>query len=502
MNEADAAPGAVSYAGALRLHARRDPTRAAVVHVTDEGTRVVTRGELVTWAAATARRLSECGVGAGDIVAVVSPNAPEVFVVSLASWMLGAVPMPLSHKLPEHERRAIASTAAPRACLVQPLGECPFVELPSMPPADPATFVEPTSPEPVSPHWKAIATGGSTGVPKVVLDNEPAVVDPLAPAYGMVVDGVQLVTSPLSHSGGFINSVNGLLLGNTLVLAQRFDAEQTLALIDAHQVDWVLLVPTMQHRVWRLGPEVRSRYDLSSLRVVMASGGPYPAWLKAEMIGWLGPDRVMEVYGGTERLGGTAISGREALERPGSVGRPRPGFEVRIADADGAEVTVGDVGEVWFRVAGRDTPTYTYVGVDGRARDGWDTYGDLGYVDADGYVYLVDRRTDLIVTGGANVYPAEVEAVLSSHPTVRSVAVIGLPDGDLGQRVHAVCDVGRDGVAGEPDGSLVDELRRFAAEHLVPYKVPRTVELVTEYLRDDAGKVRRAALRDARIGAQ
>jgi bile acid-coenzyme A ligase len=338
-----------------------------------------------------------------------------------------------------------------------------------------------------------MTSGGSTGRPKIIVAKVRAEYDPLSPPLGMRVDGVQLVPGPLYHQGPFMFSMFGLFTGATIVLMPRFDARNALALIDRHRVDWTYFVPTMTHRIWQLPADVRDRFDLDSLRVVFSTGAPWPVWLKQEWLRWLGPDRIAEAYGGTESQGGTFITGREALERPGSVGRPSGANKVRILDESGVDVPPGEIGEVYFMPPGGPGSTYRYVGAEAKSRDGWETLGDLGYLDEDGYLYLVDRRTDLIVTGGANVYPAEVEAALDKFPGVRSSAVIGLPDDDLGQRVHAIVDITDDAVVD------VDALRRHLAEHLALYKVPRSVEVVREPLRDDAGKVRRSALREARL---
>jgi bile acid-coenzyme A ligase len=272
----------------------------------------------------------------------------------------------------------------------------------------------------------------------------------------------------------------------------RFDAEESLALVERHQVDYALFVPTMMQRIWRLPEATRARYDLSSLRSVMASGAPSPAWLKRAWIEWLGPERIFEAYGGSERIGGTQITGSEWLAHPGSVGRPTGGRKLRILDPQGRELPAGEIGEVFMLPPGGQGSTYRYIGAEARASDGgWETLGDMGYVDDEGYLYLVDRKTDMIVTGGANVYPAEVEAAIDAHPSVRSSAVIGLPDGDLGQRVHAIVDA--------PGGASEDALRQHLGEHLVRYKIPRSFEFVGKPLRDDAGKLRRSALREARM---
>jgi bile acid-coenzyme A ligase len=298
---------------------------------------------------------------------------------------------------------------------------------------------------------------------------------------------------PLYHAGPFITSWQSLLCGGTVYLLRRFDPRRCLECIERERIDWVLFVPTMMQRIWKLPEAERRRYDLSSLETVMSSGAASPAWLKRAWIEWLGPDVIWEAYGGSERIGGTLISGREWLAHPGSVGRPTGGRQVRILGEDGKEKPTGEIGLVYFLPPGGPGSTYRYIGASGRRTDeGWETLGDLGYLDDEGYLYLTDRETDMIVTGGANVYPAEVEAAIDAFGRVRSSAVIGLPDDDLGQRVHAIVDA--------PEGLDEAALVAHLEQHLARYKIPRSFERVHEPLRDDAGKVRRSALRAARLG--
>ena len=199
------------------------------------------------------------------------------------------------------------------------------------------------------------------------------------------------------------------------------------------------LVPTMMKRIWRLPEEVRDSYDLTSLVYVWHLAEPCPPWLKEVWIDWLGPDRVFELYAGTEAQAATIITGTEWLAHRGSVGRPTPGT-VMICDGNGNELAAGQEGEVWLRTV-RERPTYRYIGASARRREGgWESLGDVGWLDEDNYLYLGDRLEDMILTGGANVYPAEVEAALQEHPDIRSVAVIGLPDDDLGSIVHAIVE--------------------------------------------------------------
>ena len=230
---------------------------------------------------------------------------------------------------------------------------------------------------------------------------------------------------------------------------------------------------------------------VSSLQTAFHLAAPCPPHVKRAFIEWLGPEVVRELYAGTEAQAVTMISGTEWLAHPGSVGRVVVG-EMRICDEDGKEVSAGTVGEVWMRPP-QGRQTYRYVGAEARERDGWESLGDMGWFDEDGYLYLADRQSDMILVGGANVYPAEVEAVLDEHPAVLSSCVIGLPDDDFGNVVHAIVET----------GSAVsdDELAEHVAARLVSYKRPRTFERADEPLRDDAGKVRRSALRQARIDA-
>ncbi len=478
----------ISYGRALSLHAEREPERPALVC---DG-RTHTRGELDRASNRLARDFEARGVGAGDFVAIGLPNGPAFLLAAFAAWKLGAVPQPISARLPAPERRAILERARPALIVgAEPgsSGETPCLPEGFVP--DPRVS-DSALPDRTAPHRQALASGGSTGTPKLIVDALPALCDPSEPFYGNQPGTPVLTPGPLYHAGPFINSVVTLLGGGLLVLMSRFDPEQALALIERHRVEWVNFVPTMMHRIWRLPEATRARYDLSSLRVVMSSGAAIPDWLFRAWIDWLGPDRVQQAYGGTERIGGTHITGREWLLRPGSVGRPTGGRKLRVQDADGVELPPGEIGEVFMLPPGGRGSTYRYVGAEPRASaDGWETLGDMGYLDADGFLFLVDRRTDMVVTGGENVYPAEVEGAIDAHPAVLSSAVIGLPDDDLGQRLHAIVQSAAPLAAAE--------LVRHLEPRLVRYKIPRSFEFTREALRDDAGKVRRQALREARL---
>jgi bile acid-coenzyme A ligase len=477
----------MSHGRAMAWLAAEDPGRAAVVH----GAERATRGELERRSNRLARAYAARGVGPGTLVTLALPNGIEFLAATLAVWKLGGSPQPISARLPEPERRAIVALAKPALIVGVAEGEYAF---PSVPPGfePPAGTSDEPLPDVVPPNVRTMTSGGSTGRPKLIVDLTPALVDPTVPENGMQLRGTTLVPGPLYHAGPFIVSWQCLLSGGTLILLSRFDPEECLRLVDAHRVDWALFVPTMMQRIWKLPPELRGKYDVSSLRRVMCTGAPSPAWLKRAWIEWLGPEKIWEAYGGTERIAGTLISGTEWLAHPGSVGKPPPERKMRILRSDGSACAPGEIGEIYMMpAAGRGT-TYRYLGAEAEATsDGWETVGDMGWLDADGYLHLADRKTDMILIGGSNVYPAEIEAALDAHPAVRSSAVIGLPDEDLGSRLHAIVDA--------PGGATEEELRAHLAAQLVAYKVPQSFELVREPLRDDAGKVRRSALREARL---
>jgi bile acid-coenzyme A ligase len=479
----------VSFSRRLADLAAAAPAAAAIS--CDE--RSVTRAELETAAQGLARQLLDDGVKLGDLVTIALPNSVDWFVAVVAAWKIGAIPQPVSARLPTRELAAIVELADPpvvlgaeagafRNRICRPVG---YVAPAVAPDADPL-------PDAISPAWKAPTSGGSTGRPKLIVAGQPGTLDDEdAPLFLIQPDGCMMMPGPLYHNGPIVWACTALLAGNHIALLPRFDAEATLAGIEEHHADIAYMVPTMMKRIWRLPLDVREGYDLSSLRAVWHLAEPCPPWLKEAWIEWLGPDRIFELYAGTEAQAATVITGSEWLEHRGSVGRPLSG-SVSIADEDGKEVPVGVEGEVWLR-SDLESPTYRYIGAEARKREGgWESLGDIGWLDKEGFLYLGDRATDMILTGGSNVYPAEVESAIAEHPAVQSCAVIGLPDDDLGSIVHAI-------VEADPVKLQVGELLLFVAERLVRYKVPRSVEIVSEPLRDDSGKVRRSALRAERL---
>jgi bile acid-coenzyme A ligase len=312
-------------------------------------------------------------------------------------------------------------------------------------------------------------------------------VAPLAAALRVVPSTVTLIPTPLHHNAPFLAASLTLLQGGHVVLMPRFDPTQVLGLVAQHRVTWMYAVPTIMSRIAKLPPDVLATRDFSSVQTLFHMAAPCPEWLKRWWIDLLGADAVWELYAGTEAQAVTLISGREWLEHPGSVGQVAMG-EMVILDESGAPAAPGEIGEIWLRSA---EPTYRYLGGTAREHDGWESLGDMGWMDSDGYLYLSDRKTDMVLVGGVNVYPAEIEAALDAHPAVSTSCVIGLPDDDLGSRLHAVVQLSHD--------VTDDELSAFLGDRLAPHKRPRTFERVAEPLRDEAGKVRRSAVRDARL---
>jgi len=468
--------------------AARDGAAPAITH---EG-RTVSRAEFDAHTNRLARAYEALGVVEGDLVTIGLLNGIEFYEAAFAVWKLGATPQPVSAKLPHVERQDIIEIANSKLVVgAEPgsHGDVTCIAAGFVP--DPA-LSDSALPEKVSAHWKAPTSGGSTGRPKIIVAGEPGIFDPEEAPLGMAVEKAQLVPGPLYHNAPFSFSCRALMCGNHIIIMTRFDAEETLLLLAQHKVDWVMMVPTMMQRIWRLPEEVRTKYDLSALRMVLHLAAPCPAWLKEEWINWLGPERISELYAGTEAQSVTWITGTEWMEHKGSVGKPMEGGQMKVLGEDGAELPSGEIGEVFMRPDKGQGTTYHYLGAEPKAiAGGWESLGDMGYMDEDGFLYLADRQTDMILSGGANIYPAEVEAAIDAFPGVRSSAVIGLPDEDMGNLVHGIIDA--------PDGIDVESLRASLSETLSRYKIPRTFEMVAEPVRDDAGKVRRSQLRAERL---
>jgi bile acid-coenzyme A ligase len=470
--------------------------------VTCDG-QTLTRGELDRSTNRLARAYAERGVGVGDYVTMVLPNSIEWIQAAVACWKLGAVPQPLSARLPDAELAGLLELRPPKLLVGRggdrERGEAgrsgsPTIwsghpEIPSVPAGfepNPSLSDEPL-PEAVSPVWKAMGSGGSTGRPKLIESGGDSRI-PAAIGYplGAEEGDITLVPVPLSHNTGFTTATIALLMRHHLILMSRFEPETFLRLISDHGVTFLTTVPTIMQRALPVYHDDPDAFDLSTLRRFWHLGAPCPPAIKQAWIDLLGPEKVWELYGGTELQALTFISGDQWLAHRGSVGIVVAG-EMKVLDDNGNPCPPGEVGEIYMRPSPGSGPTYRYVGATAKSHDGWDSLGDLGYFDADGFLYISDRRVDMFTVGGRNVYPAEIEAALSEHPDVLSCLVVGVPHEDLGQVPYALVQA----------RSALDEqtVQEFLRDHIAGYKVPATVEFVDMPLRDDAGKARRSAVR-------
>ena len=354
-------------------------------------------------------------------------------------------------------------------------------------------------------------TSGTTGRPKGVRSRLNAVGAPVD-AWRVIADGIGqgigisgpgatlLLTGPIYHSVQWVYTFGTLLNGSTVVVQPRFDAAAVLEDIDRHEVTHLHLVPTQMLRLLRLDESTRDAFSGASLRCAYHGAAPCPRWVKQAMIDWWGPI-LTEYYGGTEAGFLTTISSAEWMERPGSVGRPGPNVEVTVVDDDGRVLPPREAGVIRFR--SREGHDFRYHNAEDKTaaahpEPGVGTLGDVGWFDEDGYLYLTDRVVDMVVSGGVNIYPAEIEAVLSEHAAVADVAVLGLPDAEMGEQVVAVVQT----TGGRPlDDALVAQLEAHCRERLAGYKCPRRWTPIDELPRNEAGKVPKHLLRAELTGS-
>lgn len=463
------------------------PDKTALVYASEDGAETAVSWLEFDRASTRIARLlqEEFGVNDTSMVVAATRNSHWHYFVTYAAWKLGALAMPLRAELPRRERDEILDLAKPAVVYA----EWDDVAYPVLRPADlerAEGYADQRLPN-LYPHpGKAIASGGSTGRSKLIIDRtwDPSV---WRRTLGMEDGQVQLMAAPLYHNSPALIGNSGLMKDHTLVIMQRFTPEQAVDLIERYRVSYAYLPPIILQRIARM-PGIEDR-DLSSIEAFHSSAAVCPPWLKRWWIDRIGAEKVWEVYGSSEGVGATMIRGDEWLEHPGSVGRPTDGSKLRILDEHQRDLPPGEVGEIYMWT--ERGPTFNYVGAPPlkSTPDGYYSIGDLGSVDEDGYLYIADRRTDMIVTGGANVYPAEVEAALGEHPDVADVVVVGVPDDEWGRRVHAIVQP-RDPTA----PPSVEELNAHVRERLVNYKAPKTYEFLSELPRNEAGKVRRTQL--------
>jgi len=477
----------------------------------------LTFGELAGRAHQLVHALRAQGIGAGDIVAYALPNDVDILWWPLAFQEMGVRSVALNPALTAIEVGEILEAADAKALVVH-VG---FTEIAKVADGGPAKlrvsvggaidgFVpyeqlvdgQPTTPPDDRSFGVPISySSGTTGRPKGI-ERPPVPGDPWDVADGMKVFGQAFRMTPLAgvhlasagmHHGGCQSFYQGALnVGQALAIMGKFDAEGALAMIQEHRVTTAYMVPTQFVRLLRLPEDVRQRYDTSSLEVVVHSAAPCPLEVKKQMMAWWGPV-IWETYGGMEGAAAIAKPHRW-LEKPGTVGRAVRGMRIKILDDEGNELAPGEVGHVYLESS---QPTFTYRNDPELTRSVYKgkafTLGDVGYLDEDGYLFLLDRAKDMIISGGVNIYPAEVEGALTSHPLVADAAVFGVPDPEWGESVTAVVQL----VAGTEE---TDELRAELIEHcrarLARFKCPRTIDFRAELPRTEAGKLYKRLLRD------
>lgn len=470
---------------------REQADEVACTHIAIDGNeRALRWGELDRWSSQVAGELADRGVGHGDRLAIALRNSPELVCAALAAWKLGATPIPVRWDLPAWELERLLDVIDAPVTLrdddVAWIGSAVDRPVPELP-------------EVLSPHLQGICSSGSTGTPKIILSAIPAIFRaeisaPMAEQWRPVPrPQTVLALAPMYHVNAFVTLQN-MFAGDRLVVLEKFDAARVVDAIERHRVTNFTATPTMLQRIADL-PDIERR-DLSSLVWILQGAAPMPPSLTRRWIKLIGADKLYMAYGMTEAIGITALDGEEWLLHEGSVGRGQRDTEIRILDEDGVDLLPGEIGEIFMR-----GPAYggsTYVGEAPQLRrtdDGFASVGDMGYIDDDGYLYVVDRRVDLIITGGANVFPAEVESALIDHPKVADVVVIGLRDEEWGRRVHAIIEP-----ASNDDPPTFEEVRAYAKERLAAYKVPKSIEIVETMPRSAATKVNRGRLVEERGG--
>jgi len=485
--------------------AQADPDRLAVIDT--DGSRT-TYGELLARVDQVSHGLRDRGLTTGDVVAGVLPNGLDAIVMLMATGQLGLYYVPVNWHLTQAEVAYILDDCDARLVVA---GEA---EAAAVPGAEIGTDRLAAGQPATAPEERAAGavmwyTSGTTGFPKGVQRPLPgAAPESIVPLYtwflGEVLDlrpgdGVHLVTSPMYHSAPCAHTQFALHLGHTVVIAPRFEPAAVLELIDRHRVTNAMMVPTMFHRMLRLPAEVRQRFDVSSLRQVIHTAAACPVAVKQAMMDWWGPV-LYEYYGSTESTIAFAVRPHDWLARPGTVGRPAPTFEAKILDAAGEEVPVGEPGLIHVK-SGLGAFEYRKDRAKTAAsmRGEWYAPGDIGYLDEDGFLFLCDRRTDLIISGGVNIYPAEIEAALLEHPAVADVAVIGVPDEEWGQQVVALVEPA-EGVTPGPE--LTARLLDHCGPRIAKFKHPRVIEYRERLPRTPTGKLSRSKVRQAYLEAR
>ena len=526
----------------LSIYAQGQPDKPAVIDDRPDGTVVRwTYAELEAQSNRVANLLLSLGVAPGREVLWCGPNSPEVVAVTSAARKIGAIAVPLNYRLTPEEALYVINHSDAEVAYVdyeyapmfatlrdqletvrhiivvagnehrdehrnehrdehrgKPRGEhypAPDGMLTSADiaaaPAD-----APDVGDAGGTGGAMIYTSGTTGKPKGAVRTgppDPEVIGSLMNILGYRPDDIYLTSGPLYHSGPGAFMAIGLLLGQTIIVQRKFDAEDWLRLVDKYQVTSTFSAPALVRMICALPGQVKDRYDRSSMRVMIANAAPWSYALKQQYVADFPPESLYEVYGSTELGVDTVLLPEDQMRKPGSCGKPAPGIEIMLVDPDGHEVTGSGPdhpGEVFVRSrVVFDTYHKNDASYESNRRGDFHTVGDIAYRDDEGYLYICDRKSDMIISGGMNIYPAEIEAALERHPEIYDVAVFGIPSEEWGEVVHAT-------VVRSPGSSLTgEEITAFAREHLAGYKVPRSVDFTDELPRTGSGKLLKRQLR-------
>jgi acyl-CoA synthetase (AMP-forming)/AMP-acid ligase II len=500
----------------LSLHATLQPDKTAVVEDPPDGpARTWTFAELEAWANRVASMLTSIGVAPGERVAWCGPNSATVLALAAGCRKAGVTAVPLNYRLTAEEAGYVLDNCDARVAFVDAASAALVTEARAAAPrvervfsylgtadgcedGDAAIAAAADVPPPSSRAAGGgvmIYTSGTTGKPKGAVrpsTGDPAQVTALIQLIGYQPDDIYLTTGPLYHSGPGGFAAVAQALGNTVVIQRRFDPEDWLRLVDTWRVSTTFSAPTPIRMVCALDPAVKDRFDRSSMRRMLANAAPWSMALKQRYLRDFPPDSLWEIYGSTEMGVDTVLEPADHLRKPGSCGRAAPLVEIKLIDDDGNEVTTPGVpGELFVRSASMFSSYHKAPDkYDEDRRGDFHTVGDVAYRDEDGYYYICDRKKDMVISGGMNIYPAEIEAALEEHPDVYEAAVIGIPSEEWGEAVHAF-------VVPRPGAHLTaDDITAFARTRLAGYKVPRSVSFLDELPKTGSGKLLKRQLRE------
>jgi fatty-acyl-CoA synthase/long-chain acyl-CoA synthetase len=502
----------------LSAYARSQPDKPAVIDDRPDGPVVIwTYAELEAQSNRVANLLLSLGAGPGTKVLWCGPNSAEVVAVMNATRKIGAVAVPLNYRLTPEEALYIANHSDAEIAYVDhehaPMFAAFRAELDKVRhviavggPAPGGMLTDadiaaapadaPDVGDAAGTGGMVIYTSGTTGRPKGAVRSgapDPELLGALLSLLGYRPDDSYITCGPLYHSGPSAFLGIALLFGQTMIVQRRFDAQDWLRLVDTYQATSTFAAPAPVRMICALPQQVKDRYDRSAMRIMVANAAPWSYALKQQYVADFPPGSLFEVYGSTELGVDTVLMPQDQLRKPGSCGKPAPGIEIMLVGADGNEVTgtgPEHSGEVYVRSRGTfDTYYKNDASYTANSRGDFHTVGDIAYRDEEGYLYICDRKTDMIISGGMNIYPAEIEAALEQHPGIYDVAVFGIPSDQWGEAVHAT-------VVRSPGSSLTSEqVTAFAREHLASYKVPRSVDFASELPRTGSGKLLKRQLR-------